>query len=98
MPEEPDEKDENACHIVFRLPGCGERVQRRFAKEQTVQVMYDYIDSLIGDKVHFETPGNIEYHIIQSMPRKIYDQKDKTLVEAGLFPRAILIIKEGEVE
>ncbi len=98
MPEEPGEKDQNACHIVFRLSGSGERIQRRFFKDQTVQALYDYIDSLMGDKVHFESPGNHDYQSIQSMPRKVYDQRDKLLSEVGLFPRAMLIIKEGGVE
>jgi hypothetical protein len=32
LPEEPAEKDPLACHIVLRLPGSGERVNRRFLK------------------------------------------------------------------
>ena len=38
--------DPEACHIVFRLPGNGERVNRRFLKTDKVQILYDYIDSL----------------------------------------------------
>jgi hypothetical protein len=36
LPEEPGEKDPLACHIVLRLPGSGERVNRRFLKTDTV--------------------------------------------------------------
>jgi hypothetical protein len=50
LPEEPEASDPQACHIVFRLPGSGERVNRRFLKEQTVEVLYRYIDSII-DKI-----------------------------------------------
>jgi hypothetical protein len=32
MPSEPLESDPNICNIIFRLPGSGERVSRRFLK------------------------------------------------------------------
>ena len=31
-----------------------------------------------------------DFEIVQTMPRKVYSDKDKTLLEEGLFPRAIL--------
>jgi hypothetical protein len=34
--EEPQEKDPDACTIVFRLPGQGERIQRRFFKSEQI--------------------------------------------------------------
>jgi len=46
LPEEPDQSDPNACHLVFRLPGSGERVSRRFLRDQTIELLYLYIDSL----------------------------------------------------
>lgn len=46
LPEEPAADDKDACHIVFRLPGSGERVNRRFLKGDTVEVMYQFIDSI----------------------------------------------------
>jgi hypothetical protein len=30
------------------------------------------------------------------MPRKDFDDKDKTLAEAGLFPRAMLQVREND--
>lgn len=72
----------------------GERITRRFRKEETVQILYDFIESM-GDKVQFEhTAGN--FVIMQSMPRKVYTEKEKTIGEAGLFPRAMLQVKEEE--
>ena len=88
LPEEPDEKDPNACHIVLRLPGTGERVNRRFLKTENVQRMYDFVDSLGPEKLNFESTH--QYVIFQSMPRKEFTDKDKTLAEVGLHPRAML--------
>lgn len=89
LPAEPDAKDPNTCHIVFRLPVSGERTERRFLKTEQVQTLYDFIDSL-GEKVQFESPHGNGYTIFQSMPRKEFSSKGKTLAEEGLFPRAML--------
>ena len=80
---------------MFRLPGSGERVVRRFLKEEKIQMLYDFIDSL-GDKIQFENPSKGSYMILQSLPRKEFTNKGKTLGEEGLFPRAMLQIKENE--
>lgn len=93
MPEEPNDKDPNACHIVLRLPGSGERVNRRFLKTQTIQAMYDFVDSLGPKKLGLENATK-QYIILQSMPRKEFTDKDKTIEESGLFPRAMLQVKE----
>ena len=93
LPEEPTADEPNACQIVFRLPGSGERVQRRFHKDQTVSVMYLFIDS-ISDQIQFENSN--KYVIMQSMPRKEYRDKEKTFGEVGLFPRAMLQVKEED--
>ena len=91
LPEEPEASDPNACHLVFRLPGSGERVSRRFLKDNTVDLMYLYIDSL-----HITLEHSSKYVILQSMPRKEYRDRGRTLVQEGLFPRAVLVIKEDE--
>lgn len=89
LPEEPAEKDPLACHIVLRLPGSGERVNRRFLKTDTVQVIYDFVDSLGPQRLSFESSSQ-QYIILQSMPRKEFIDKEKKLEEVGLFPRAML--------
>lgn len=78
------------------MPGSGERVSRRFLKGQTVELLYHYIDSII-DKIQFES-GNTHpsYTIMQSMPRKEFLDKSRTLTEEGLFPRAALQVKEDD--
>lgn len=89
---EPPQDDPNACHLVFRLPGSGERVNRRFLKTQKIQVLYDFVESL-GEQLQFEnmhTPHGDNFTIFQSMPRKEYIDREKTLGEEGLFPRAML--------
>ena len=63
MPIEPGADDKDACNIVFRLPGSGERVNRRFLKTDTVEVMYQFIDS-IQDQIQFENAEKPSYIIL----------------------------------
>lgn len=44
--EEPAAEDEDCVNVNFRLPVSGERVSRRFLREEKVQALYDYIDVL----------------------------------------------------
>lgn len=64
LPEEPDQDDPLACHLVLRLPAAGERVSRRFSKDDKVAVLYHFIDSLAHDRVIFENGGVFGYTII----------------------------------
>jgi FAS-associated factor 2 len=92
LPSEPAQGDPNACDIVIRLPVTGNRISRRFLKSDKIQTLYHYIDSL-GDEVQFENHTG-EYVIMQSIPRKVFADREKSLQEEGLFPRAMLQIKE----
>lgn len=75
------------------MPGSGERINRRFFKTDKVQMMYDFIDSM-GDQLELE--HNNTYEIMQTMPRKVFNNKERTLAEEGLFPRAMLVVKETD--
>ena len=70
------------------MPLSGERISRRFLKSDRIEDMYNFIESL-GDKMQIEDESK-DFEIVQTMPRKVYSDKDKTLLDEGLFPRAIL--------
>ena len=93
LPPEPEEGTPETSTIVLRLP-TGERVTRRFNKNEQVQLLYDFIDANL-QKIEFES-ADYKYSIIQTMPRKEFKDKNKTLVQEGLFPRAMLQIKEED--
>lgn len=89
LPEEPSDKDSNACQIVFRMPVTGDRVTRRFMKTDLVLSLYDFVDSLGPEKLQLENANN-GYLIMQSMPKKVFTIKTVSLAEVGLHPRAML--------
>jgi len=90
LQEEPPASDKTAATIIFRMPQTGERVTRRFAKTDKIQALYDFIDS---NKVQFENESNT-FDIIQNIPLKYFNNKEKTIEEEGLHPKALLQIKE----
>ena len=44
------------------MPVTGERINRRFLKEDKIQILYDFVDSL-GDIIQFENEDS-SYEII----------------------------------
>jgi hypothetical protein len=76
------------------MPLSGERIRRRFLKTDTVQILYDYIDSLQDSgKCQFEgvTDYTDKYEIMQARPRVIYSSKSDTLEAVGFFPRGAML-------
>ena len=53
-------------------------------------MLYDYVDSL-GQGILQESD---KYDLVQSMPKKEYNNMEKSLEEEGLWPNAILQIRE----
>jgi hypothetical protein len=89
LPKEPLEENKEATLIVFRYSDGSGRSQRRFLKTEKISVLYDFIDTL-GD-IFLESD---KYELIQTFPMKVYHDKNKTLEEEGLFPNAVLQIRE----
>jgi hypothetical protein len=90
LPPEPSEDNKEASKIMFRYPHTEQRVERRFMKTDKISSLYDFVCTL-GTEI-FEESG--EFELITPFPFKIYSNKDKTLVEEGLFPNAVLQIRE----
>ena len=91
---EPDINEPNVTTICFRYPDGEKRVDRRFLKSHTVQNLYDFVTSL-GKEIYSEE-NNSHFSLYQPFPPKKYEQMDNTLENEGLFPNAIIQIREEE--
>lgn len=94
MPDEPEQGNPDATNIGFRMPLSGERVQRRFLKTDKIQLLYDFIDDLQNqDKCKFDGVESYtdQYHLFQIRPKVVYENKEQTLQEAGLWPRGPIL-------
>jgi len=95
LPEEPTKETEDSLELIFRMPESGDRIQRRFMKTDTVQIVYDFIDDL-QDKGTCKFEGietyTDKYQIIQTRPKVEYDDKTKTLEDVGFFPRGAMLV------
>ena len=95
IPPEPDDDNPDKCIIIFRLPDGEKNIQRKFLKSDKISVLYDYVRSL-GKEIYSEEEYN-NFSIIQSFPFKNFENKiNNTLEQEGLFPNAVLQIKENE--
>ena len=94
MPEEPSKEEADSLELIFRMPVSGERVSRRFLKTDTIGLLYSFVDHLQAEgKCSFEGVEGYHqaYQIMQSMPRKLFTEKDKTLEAVGFFPRGAML-------
>ncbi|KAI4319070.1 hypothetical protein MLD38_032715 [Melastoma candidum] len=80
-------EDQKLTQILFRFPN-GERRERSFQCTEKIQSLYKCVDSL---GIH--TISN--YRLVSTFPRKVYgaDTMEKTLKDAGLYPRATLFLE-----
>jgi hypothetical protein len=73
---------------MFRLPS-GVRVERRFRNRDSLQLLYDYVDTLP------EMESIVAFDLYSSFPRQSYSEKKHiTLMEANLVPSGMIVIEE----
>ena len=90
--EEPDKDNPEVTTICFRYPD-GEKIKnRRFLKSHKIQNLYDYVTSL-GEEIYTEKQ-NKNFTLHQPFPPKIYNNLENTLEQEGLYPNALVQIKE----
>ena len=89
---EPDKDNPDCCTICFRYPDGDKRRDRRFLKTDKIKILYEYIISL-GNEIYTED-GNGVFSLYQPFPPKKYDNMESTLENEGLFPNAVIQIKE----
>ena len=90
--DEPQEGNPDVTTICFRYPD-GEKIKnRRFLKSDKIQNLYDYVTSL-GSDIYSEE-GNSSFSLYQPFPPKKYSNMENTLEQEGLFPNAVVQIRE----
>ena len=89
---EPDKDNPDCCTICFRYPDGDKRRDRRFLKTDKIKILYEYIKCL-GNEIYTED-GNGVFSLYQPFPPKKYDNMESTLENEGLFPNAVIQIKE----
>jgi FAS-associated factor 2 len=86
LPPEPSDNEKGVTHLVIRLPdGC--RLHRKFLSHQKLEEIFNFVESQ-------SEYDNTEYELVMNFPRKIFNDKNITIEEAGLFPQASLFLQE----
>ena len=92
---EPEDDNPDKCIILFRFPDGEKTVQRKFLKQDKINLLYDFIKSL-GRDIFTENEHH-HFSLLQTFPFTNFDdKKDNTLEQEGLFPNSVLQIKEIE--
>ena len=93
LPDEPDENNPNACKIVLRYPIGEKSIERRFLKTDKIEDLYILVKSK-GREIFFEQESNDFTLTFGFPPKNLENYKSRTLEEEGLFPNAIIQIRE----
>lgn len=95
LPEEPEENNPEVSHIIFRYPDGEKTIERRFLKTNRINYLYLFVKSK-GREIFFEQESN-DFDLIYGFPPKNLDNsRYNTLEDEGLFPNAIIQIREIE--
>ena len=90
--KEPDENNPDCCTICFRYPDGDKTKLRRFLKTDKIKELYEFVKSL-GNEIYTED-GNGIFSLYQPFPPKKYENFENSLEDEGLFPNAVIQIKE----
>ena len=93
LPDEPSEDNPDVCRIILRYPDGEKTIERRFLKTEKVNVLYIFVKSK-GREIFLEQESN-DFDLIFGFPPKNLDNsKNNSLEDEGLFPNAIIQIRE----
>ena len=94
LSQEPEENNPDICHIMFRLPDGEKNIERKFLKTDKVSSLYNFVKS-IGREIFMEPDASDFDLIVPGFPPKnLENYKNSTLENEGLFPNAVIQIKE----
>ncbi|KAI8807186.1 thioredoxin-like protein [Cladochytrium replicatum] len=89
LPAEPD-AGESVTRISIRLPN-GDRVVRRFRADDTVQSLYEFVETRNLDPIPIES----DLLVVVPFPRRALEDPTATIQRAGLFPNGAVIVEEA---
>jgi len=95
--EEP--KGEKTTLIRFRFPD-GSQLQRRFMKEENVNILYEFIHQLDLNVCKWtpkESSTMENYELTTGLPKKVLDRK-LNLIEADCCPNQTVYVRDNNEE
>lgn len=87
LPAEPPAGEPGRLMLMFKLPSGS--LKRAFRSTETVGLLYDYVDT------HWEEAVGQKYKLVSRMPRQEFEDRQKTLADAGIQNQFVLIVEVG---
>jgi FAS-associated factor 2 len=89
LPAEPLASDPQPTTLLaIRIGASGERLQRRFYQNDSIDLVYDFVESKEEEIPHEKL------EIVTHFPKKKFDRGSGSLKELGLTPQAQIFIQE----
>jgi hypothetical protein len=76
--------DTKTLHTCFQFRTPTGTLTQTFKSDDTLNTVYIYVASQIG---------NSNFKLLQTFPRKVLEEKSKTLKDLGLVPSAALVVQ-----
>ena len=95
LPKEPDADQEEAVHLMVKLPEGG-RLNRRFRRSDSLSLVFDWVDVSLHEKGIDIKPEN--YNLVSQFPRRVFGKcREETLENSNLAHRQeALFIEQKE--
>ena len=87
-------QDENLTQITFKFQDKKDHIIRKFLRTDTVQSLYDFINENLNNKNGKNKKK--KFFLVRPYPYQIYNNKNKTLEEAGLDQNPVLHIRDDD--
>lgn len=84
---EPDAGEADRIAIALRLPD-GKRLKRAFRGTDTVALIYSFVDASDSEAV-----AGAGYRLVETMPRRVFEERACLLKDAGLQSQCALLIE-----
>lgn len=87
VPPEPAADAPDRCDLMLRMRD-GQRVRRCFSGSNTIGQIYDYLDVTCAEAL-----AGQRYRIVQTMPRKAFEDRNESITSAGLKGQCALMVE-----
>lgn len=85
VPAEPPVGTSGIAELVVRLPN-NERIRRRFLETHTIGDVYDFVET------EGEQAVEVDFDLMTPYPKKTFTDRSVRIGDAGLTPRALLVV------
>lgn len=90
---EPESLSEGCANVVVRLPSGKRLCARRFAGDERVQAVYDWVNFKLAEMALESGDSPVSYDVSTNMPRRKLSDRAQTLEAADVKGQVLLVLE-----